>query len=103
MSGCCASASATSVLVIRAEQTARAAALGGNDDSHVLHPVGNLERFGALLGLTLLRGLVVHFHRIHVVGGRFLRELLREEEVSGVTVGNFDHLAALAFAADVLR
>ena len=59
-------------------------------------------RFSALLGLTLLRGLVVHFHGVHVIGGRFLRELARQQEIAGVAVGDLDHLAAFALASYIL-
>ena len=57
----------------------------------------------ALFCLALLGRLVVHAHGVDVVGIRLLRKLLGKQEVSGVAVGYLDHLAALAFAADVLR
>ena len=85
-----------------AEETAVGACLGGDLHHQVLQLSG--DGLGlSLLGLHLgLLGLVLHDHLVHVVGVGGDSQLLGEEEVAGVAVGNFNQLTTLAVALHVL-
>ena len=85
-----------------AEQTAGSAALGLDNQSHSPQLLGHFQSLGLFAGDPLLSGLVVHLHGVDGVGGGLDGQLLGQHEVSGVAVGNFNHLALLALAFDVL-
>ena len=85
-----------------AEQTSGAAALGKDGHGQVAHARGDGAGLLALALALFLHGLVVHAHGVDVIGRRLNGQLARQHVVAGVAVGDLDHLAALALAADIL-
>ena len=85
-----------------AEQTSGAAALGKDGHGQVAHARGDGAGLLALALALFLHGLVIHAHGVDVIGRRLNGQLARQHVVAGVAVGDLDHLAALALAADIL-
>ena len=64
--------------------------------------LGDLHGLGALLGLPLGGGLVVHAHGVDVVGRGLHGQLSRQQIVAAVAFCDLNHLAALSLAANIL-
>ena len=85
------------------EQTAVAAALGGDGDGQFPQLLGNSQCLSLFPGNALLGSLVVHTHGVDGIGGSLDGQLLGQHKVAGVAVGNLDHLALLALALHILQ